>query len=396
MKSTVAIVKCTDYDENRVYESLKKGIGILGGIEKFVPKDESILIKPNFLTLENADKAVTTHPAVIRGLLKLLNETGYKKVAFGDSPATGSGVAVAGHLGIGPDDELFGATPAPMNEEVLYSYPDGKYAKEFYFTKEIAESENIINLCKMKTHALECITGAVKNVYGYICGHRKALGHVKYPSSVRFADMLCDIHKCKGPKLNIMDGIVAMEGNGPGSGTPTPMNVLLFSTDPVALDTVYAHLVNVDTGLIPTCFRGEKNGIGTCTKDNITIVIPNDENTLDNSCNYKEISFEEAFELFGNAAFDVDRNGKRKSLLSRVSDFMTKKAKKPVIDENLCVRCGVCVSNCPVPGKAIDFVNGRESAPQYDYSKCIRCYCCQEICPKHAISVLGQKKKGGE
>ena len=77
---------------------------------------------------------------------------------------------------------------------------------------------------------------------------------------------------------------------------------------------------------------------------------------------------------------------------------MTRLARRPVIDTSKCVKCGICVNHCPVPGKAVEFKNGKDNPPVYDYKKCIRCYCCQEMCPKHAISakhglLIGRKRK---
>ena len=101
-----------------------------------------------------------------------------------------------------------------------------------------------------------------------------------------------------------------------------------------------------------------------------------------------QITPDELFACYGNAKFDVDRNGSKKTLLSRFSDIMTSVARRPYIDKELCVTCGICTEHCPVPGKAVNFVRGdRNRPPVYDYRKCIRCYCCQEMCPKHAIKV---------
>jgi len=373
-KSKVVLIPCGGYDEEQIYSVMKQGIDMLGGIGSFVRKEENILVKPNFLTAAEADRAVTTHPAVIKGMLRILREAGCGHVKYGDSPGHGSSGAAARRLGL--PDGAYGAVLADMSEEVRVPFEEGMTAKEFYFAKEAAEADAVINLCKMKTHALERITGAVKNVYGLICGYRKAAGHVRYPNAGIFARMLADIHRCVKPRLHIMDAVTAMEGNGPGSGTPVDMNVMLFSADPVALDTVFCHLINLDPQLVPTNTQGAAMGIGTCREEEIEIRTPEGE-----------ISFAQMEERYANPSVDVDRAGTKKTLLSRYSDFMTRFSRRPVIDKKKCVMCGICVSHCPVPGKAVDFKKGEDAPPVYDYSKCIRCYCCQEMCPQHAITV---------
>lgn len=71
--------------------------------------------------------------------------------------------------------------------------------------------------------------------------------------------MLVDIHRCVKPRLYIMDGVVAMEENAHGSGTPVNMNLILFSTDPVALDTVFCHLIYLNPKSV---YKYAKKGYG--------------------------------------------------------------------------------------------------------------------------------------
>ena len=397
-KSKVVVIPCDSYDEEKVYNKLKAGLAELGGFEKIVSPEEKILVKPNFLSAATPEKAVTTHPAVLRAVLRLLSERGCNNVKIGDSPGHGSCEGAMRMIGLS-EDRIYGAQLAPMSENVHVDFPDGITCKEFDFCKEVVESDAIINVCKMKTHALERITGAVKNVYGFVCGHKKAAGHVKFPNDTVFARMLVDIHRYTHPRIHIMDGIIAMEGNGPGAGTPTPMNVLLISEDPVALDTVYCYLVNLDPELVPTNSQGCRMGIGTDKENEIEIVIcdaDNDESSIQTitaqpeaesniQANFHIISRQELFDKYGNSSFDVGREIPKNTFLMKYSNFMTKHARRPVIDEEKCVKCGICVEHCPVPGKAVDFKNGKTSPPVYDYKKCIRCYCCQEMCPRHAI-----------
>ncbi|MBR5369207.1 MAG: DUF362 domain-containing protein [Lachnospiraceae bacterium] len=387
-KSRVVVIPCNTYDEEKVYECLKCGLDELGGIGRFIKPEEKVLVKLNLLSAAQPERAVTTHPSVTKAVLRLLNEAGCADVKYGDSPGYGTCESALRMLGI--DEECFGARMTPMSEAEHVDFSEGMTCKEFDFCKEIVESDAIINVCKMKTHALERITGAVKNVYGFICGYRKAAGHVKFPNATVFARMLADIHRCTKPRLHIMDGIVAMEGNGPGSGTPTPMNVLIVSDDPVAVDTVFCYIVNLDPEIIPTNSQGMRMGIGTDNEDEIEIVLCGDGEP-------RTVSKDELFEKYGNASFDVPRGKPRGTFLMRYSGFMTKLARRPMIDKSKCVKCGICVNHCPVPGKAVDFKNGKDNPPVYDYKKCIRCYCCQEMCPKHAISarhgLFGRKDK---
>lgn len=253
-------------------------------------------------------------------------------------------------------------------------FPDGHTAKSFYLCRGVQDADAMINICKMKTHALERITGAVKNLYGCITGVNKAAGHAAYPDSWVFADMLTDLHRCVRPRLHIMDGIIAMEGNGPTSGTPIAMNVLLFSADPVALDTVYAALIHLDPATVPTCVRGAQGGIGVMDEGLIDVLTPDGVLTVS-----------QAREKYGNAQFDVFRGTMKKGLLPKLMPLLPFLQHRPKVDLKKCIGCGVCQEACPVPEKAVHSGHGKKA--KYDYKKCIRCYCCQEMCPAKAISV---------
>ncbi len=378
-KSLVSVVICKSYEENTVYSAVKAGVDAIGGIDTFVKKNEKILIKPNFIYPAEAERALTTHPSVIKAACRLLSENGYAEVMVGDSPGNGSCKAAAKRLNLS-DDTLYGAKVVDMSSEKTVRFPEGRVCKSFHFTEEVAEAEAIIGLCKMKTHMLERITGGVKNMYGLICGHRKALGHVSYPTAVKFAKLLTDIHRATPQRLHIMDGIVAMEGNGPTSGSPIDMNVIIASSDPVAMDTVFCWLIDLAPHLVPTNIQGERAGIGTFKEENIEIrLVDGDDVSV--------ISKDELVKRLGNPAFDVVREEEEKKNPLSILSNMAGGRRRPVIDESKCVKCGICVNHCPVEGKAVDFKNGKENPPVYNYKKCIRCYCCQEMCPQKAISV---------
>ncbi len=377
-RSKVSIVVCETYDEETVYDAVCKGVNALGGIGNFVSKDESILVNPNFLKTADVGSAVATHPAVLKAVLRLLYEYGCRKTVYGDSPGNGTGAKVADKLEIDRSEPIYGAEFVPMTKEVRVEFPDGMTEKEFYFAEEVTKADAIINVCKMKTHALMLITGAVKNPFGLICGHRKAMQHVKYPNASLFARMLVDIHRCVPLRLHIMDGIVAMEGNGPGAGNPRPMNLLLFSADPVAIDTIFCYLIGVDPADVPTNFQGDAMGIGTMDKDKIDIILTDESGTHD--ADFVEFCRKYSAPDFNTICTKAHPEFKGLKLIDKLSS-------RPVINKKKCVLCGVCVNHCPVPGKAVSFSDGRDKPPVYDYSKCIGCFCCQELCPQKAIEV---------
>ena len=376
-KSKVILIPCDTYEEETVYHKLKEGLALLSGIEQYIDKKEKILLKPNLLKKAELDRAVITHPAVVGGFARLLREAGYENIILADSCGHGSTSRVIQGTGMDTCLQKLNIPAIDYTEGVEVKYPEGVQAKEFIMPKELVESDCVISLCKMKTHALERITGAVKNSYGFIYGLNKAKGHTHYPSADSFARMLIDLNACVKPRLYIMDGIVAMEGNGPGSGEPVPMNVLMISTDPVALDSVFARLVHLKPELVPTNYHGEKMGFGVYQDEKIEIITPDGA-----------MPMHAVVEKFGNPNFDVDRRevragGKWNKIAKALNIFQ----KKPYIDTEKCIKCGICVKSCPVPGKAVDFKKGRHQPPVYDYKKCIRCFCCQEMCPEKAIKV---------
>lgn len=376
-KSKVVLLPCESYEEEQIRRLLKKGLDLLGGAEALADREAQILLKPNLLKKAEVEKAVITHPVVVGAFAGLLREEGYKNIVLGDSCGTGTTTKVIAGTGMEDYLQKYRIPAIDYTKGVSVKYPEGIQAREFVLPKELLEADCVISLSKMKTHALERITGAVKNSYGFVYGLHKAKGHTQYPSADSFARMLVDLNQLVKPVLYVMDGIVAMEGNGPGSGDPVSMNVLLMSKDPVALDSVFCHLVYLNPEKVPTNYHGEKMGLGTWKEEEISLLLPDG----------KEISLKEARKQYGNPNFRVDRTKVRKNVWTKMAHALNLFQKKPYIDPSLCISCGICVKSCPVEGKAVDFKKGRGVPPVYDYRKCIRCFCCQEMCPKKAIKV---------
>ena len=372
-KSKVAVVACPDYEPARVKESLQKGLEAIGGLESLIGKEENILLKPNLVRSAKRERAVVTDPEVMDALITILQENGYENISCGDSCGLGTPEGIAKEAGL---KEVLEKHNVPLKDFLTSERVETADGKFLMIAKDALDCDALISVSKMKTHALERITGAVKNQYGCISGVYKKLGHTQYPNAESFAHMLIELNQKVAPRLYICDGIVAMEGNGPTSGDPVSMGVLLMSTDPIALDTVFCHLVNLDPSYVPTNrLRGNARPWNVARRPH---------RNRDSGWHH----------IRGRTEKKV-----RKSKLQRRPPQSPQKGaldlleilgvfqSRPYIIEEKCKKCGVCVESCPVEGKAVRFDNGRRNPPVYDYKKCIRCFCCQEMCPHQAIQV---------
>ena len=375
-KIKVALIKCDNYELSEVKSAINRGIDLLGGIDLFIKEGDKILLKPNLLASESAEKSVTTHPIVFEAIISILQEIkekkNIKKISYGDSPGIGKGISVAQKSGISEVAEKLNIEYADFDEPVGVSFNEGIKEKSFTIAKPILEADTIISLPKLKSHALTIMTGAVKNQFGCIPGFRKAEYHLKLPDFDDFSTMLLDLNKLINPKLYIMDGIMAMEGNGPRSGNPKKLNVLLLSSDAIALDYVASQIISFDYNLIPTIKMGFK--LGFSNKENIEIVGDNIESVKVND-------FKKPHKRIG-----IGRSLMKLSTFPIIKRLFAIMIPKPVIEYSKCVKCGVCVKVCPVTPLALNFnKKGKNYPPEYYYDKCITCYCCQELCPHKAI-----------
>ena len=364
--SKVVVLRCEEYDIEKVYPKVKWGIEQLGGIENIIPKNKKILVNPNILIGTDPKHAVTTHPVVFEAVVKILVENNYT-VTYGDSPGYGNPVKVAKKSGIFDVGEKYNLELADFVNGKTISYPEGVISKQFEIANGVLDSDAIINVAKMKSHALQKITGAVKNPFGCVVGFNKGLMHSRFSNAYNFAEMLIDLDNYLKVDLHILDGIIAMEGNGPRNGDPTPMNVIMISKDPVAIDTLFCKMVDVNPMIIPTITYGQKYGLGS----------------------YEDIEvIGEPVESFINKNFNIDRSTIKNSESTSLKYLRKHVLRRPYIEDDVCKKCGICVEVCPIEGKAINFDEGNKTIPPiYDYDKCIRCYCCQEMCPYHAIEV---------
>ena len=377
MKASVSIVRAKSYEEAEVHPAIERAIGLLGAsgetagqgvMERFIKKGQRVLIKPNLLSANKRSAAVTTDPSVVDAIIGLVKEAG--GVPFvGDSPGLGSAKRVAEKCGIMEVVRKHSCEFKELSTPVTVDNPDGRTFKRFVVAKEALEADAIINLPKLKTHAQMYLTLGVKNLFGCIPGKRKPQWHLTAGTSPdHFAGMLLDLHTLLKPTLTLTDGVISMEGNGPGSGDPVKTELILASADTIALDVVTAEAVGAQPRDVPVLKRAKELGLGTTDLSDINVL----GETLD-AVKVRGFNFPLLVSTNFTAAlpYFIDKR-LRKALSAR-----------PHIETSTCTLCNVCVSVCPV--EVMEFRDGREIV--IDYDGCIRCYCCQEMCPQKSISL---------
>jgi uncharacterized protein (DUF362 family)/Pyruvate/2-oxoacid:ferredoxin oxidoreductase delta subunit len=372
----VVSVGCDRYELGTVEKNLKAALSELGGIRSLIPAGSSVFLKVNLLTGRDPKDAVTTHPVVVQALAAILIENGCR-VTIGDSPGGPflpdrmnriyrvTGVAAAAK-----------ASGAALNENltsVTASFPEAHRLKSFEVMQAVDETEYVISLCKMKTHSMTLMTGAVKNMFGIMPGLTKAALHFRFPKLVDFAHAMVDICEYKKPILSVMDGIEAMEGAGPSAGTVVNANVLLVSTSPHHLDVAAARWMGINPIEVPLLQAASERGL--CDRSGADIEWIGLDPEAKAAKPFKTPLIHEPDFLKRASAIPVAG-----ALLEAFSSHYLKP--RPVVQEKICIGCQECHVICPA--EAIQMHNNR---PVFDLEKCIRCFCCQEICPVKAILI---------
>lgn len=364
MTIPVSLVRCGNYDPEAVRSAVRAALKPLGGMDAYVRHGQSVLLKPNLLIGKPPETAVTTHPEIVRAVALEVQDAG-GEVFVGDSPAFGSIASVLSKNGIGDVAKELGIGIVPFGNPVSVAIPGGTAFKSVEISGDSKKFDVLINLPKLKTHTLMLLTLAVKNLFGAVVGVSKAGWHLRAVDDTRFADLLLDLSRALDPDLNILDGVLAMEGNGPGSGDPRWTRLVAASPSPVALDQVTASVLGVGPEKFMVLARARAQGIDGSLPEHITTFgLPPEE------------AFIEGFRLPATA----------KSVDFSIPPFIKGRMRRslsayPVLDPEKCVTCGACAEICPVTAISLHGDGGGD----VDRSICISCFCCQEICPERAI-----------
>ena len=374
-ETQVYAASCPDYEQAEV--CIRALVEQMGGMDRFVRPGERIVLKANLLRTAPPESAICTHPAVVEAVAKLVKEAGGTPVIC-DSPGGAlHKEAVLRSLyektGMAAAAAAAGAELSMDSSTRTVSLPEGKVLRQAEIITPVAEADGVIDLCKMKTHVLMSMTGAVKNLFGVIPGLSKVGYHATHPDHATFADVLLDLTGYVKPRLSLMDGILAMEGDGPGSsGTPRQAGLLLAAANPLALDTAAGAIMNLPRQDNPVLLAAERRGLTPCRMEDVELIGGTVEELRMADYKFPASTKSNLMDFLGP--------------LARPAERLCKKAlsQTPRIDGAKCVGCGICAKSCP--GQAIAMTAPGKKA-RISQNACIHCYCCHELCPQRAVEL---------
>lgn len=368
--SKVSLVKCDTYEQDLLYSKINEAVENIGGFENLIEKDCNVFIKLNCVGPFDKDKGITTHPEFVRSVIRHVKRF-TNNIIVGDNPAVRDQIFTLKKCGI--YNVLIDENVRILDQTKLTVITNTNYKmySEFEVSSEMVNCDVLINLPKLKTHSLAYMTVAEKNLFGTIYGLNKSAWHVKANNPLHFGNAMNDLYsailntlqKNNSKIINICDGILGLEGEGPSTGGfPKKANIILASLDAVSLDKIACKITQLDDEkLFITNIAGERE-LGISDINKIEIV---GENI--NDCFVPFIAPKDSLSSIGLR-------------ILKFKLFRNLLLEHPIIDTNKCIKCGECVRICPPKTMQMN-----KSFPHLKQTNCIRCWCCQEVCPQNAI-----------
>ncbi|MFC2156213.1 DUF362 domain-containing protein [Acidobacteriota bacterium] len=374
VKSDLVLQSISSYTDSNLESLLQEGLNQLGGLDSIISPGSRVFLKINHLSPPSPpEAAIVTHPAITAGVIKELLDIECQ-VTVGDD-IHGDGIEGFQRSGYKQMCEDLGVRLVNLKQTGFRKVAiKGDRLDQVYFSRTALDSDFIINLPKLKTHAFTIFTGSIKNTFGLIPSGYRHVYHKMYSQREEFSRMLVDVFSVQPPQLTIMDAVQAMEGEGPSGGRPKDVGCILISRDSVAVDVVACELIGLSPRRVDTTRLAAERGFGRGDTDSISILGSNlkENRKLD----------------FKQSAIAVGPMERRLPQLIHgfIQDQLILTPK--VITES-CTACYECFKICPAKA-----VQKREKKAFIEKSLCIHCMCCHEVCRYHAIRLIS--KPGGK
>ncbi|MGB9683556.1 MAG: DUF362 domain-containing protein [Candidatus Bathyarchaeales archaeon] len=259
--SRVAIVKGL----NPIESTVKALEMIKTDLDEVLYAEKPILIKPNYINARHPSTGITTDSRVVEGIVKFLKEHGKGNIIIGEGSGFADTFEAFKVSGIDKVAEKWNAKLVDLNKDFFVEvYPPNPLALKKVKVAKTALESLIISVPKLKLHRLATVTLGLKNMMGALAS--KGVMH-----NGHLSENIADLASVLKPSLTVIDGVIAGEGHET-SGNPVEMNLVVAGTDPVAVDTVGAALMEVQPTEVKHLVFAEKKGLGTCRLKDIEVV----------------------------------------------------------------------------------------------------------------------------
>lgn len=241
----------------RCGDTVRRAVDLSGGVGHLTEKP--VLIKVNFIATKTWETGATTDPLVVETLIEMIGEVNPDiAVIESDANMTDADKAaeVTGMLEVCERHDVPFKNLKREKERVKLECPTNNTFESVSIPRIVAES-HIVDAAKLKTHKTTLVTLGMKNLFGLMPNKWKFRYHMRGIENV-----ILDINSAISPSLVVIDGLVAMEGEGPADGTPVDMGLVLAGRDVVATDIVGSRAMGFDPRKIKHISMAVEAGLG--------------------------------------------------------------------------------------------------------------------------------------
>jgi uncharacterized protein (DUF362 family) len=267
-----SIVSIVGVDE--VKESVQRAVDLAGGLG--VESGDVVVIKPNAKNQSPPGHGVVTDPRVVEVLVELAYSQGAKRVKIAEGAAYPTGAydtfAAFQTSGITEIARRWDVDLVDLNsyDSVDVDLPDGLVLDWVRVGRSVLEADRVVNVPVLKTHRGTLLSACLKNV-GVGCATRE---EKKRLHRLGIDEGLVDVYSIVRPGFNVVDGIVALEGDGPNlpPGKERPLGLVVAGRDGVAVDAVCAKIMGFEPSSVKHLRLAEEKGLGVMDLNKIEIV----------------------------------------------------------------------------------------------------------------------------
>ncbi len=369
MKNNVSLKIIDDYNMDKINDAIKESFSLLN-VSSIIKPRVKVLLKVCLPHDDTPDRAETSHPFIVRGVVNALNQCGVDCI-LADSPYDNYSQShlETVYLNTGMISVANNTKCTLNNNLKTYTIetPNGVKTKSLTLLDVLNEVDVVVNLGKVKIDDRLGYTGASANMFGLIPGEYKKLILNRLDTVADYNNYIVDIIDALKDKLvlNIIDGVVAIEAGG----SQHMLSMIAMSENVFSLDAVILNILGIEY----------KNSI---------INIASKRQFIDIDKPFKTVG--DDIELFRVEDFKlnkVDLNSKIHKSKGRKRSYFNTHQNRVVIDKNRCKGCTICSKICPAGAIIMKYDKQGELYAHIDYDKCIFCNKCRSACPYSIVDV---------